>query len=196
MKAFNVAQELMTSEKVFVGILELMNLHFRSAVNAANSRASKKIISQEDLNQILYYLPQLTEINQDLLSKLQDRIEKWETCPKISDIILGLCPFLKLYSTTYIKEFDRMTSTLEEQCKKSPQFATVVKEFERSEMCGKLQLRHHMLKPIQRIPQYKLLLQDYIKYLDDDSQEYTDSKRALKLVSEIASHCNNSMKQM
>lgn len=52
-----------------------------------------------------------------------------------------------------------------------------------------------MLKPIQRIPQYRLLLQEYLHNLSEDSPDYQDTVTALQIVSEVANHANDSMKQ-
>lgn len=48
---------------------------------------------------------------------------------RIADIFVKKGPYLKMYST-YIKEFDKNIALLDEQCKKNPGFATVVREFE------------------------------------------------------------------
>lgn len=48
---------------------------------------------------------------------------------RIADIFVKKGPYLKMYST-YIKEFDKNIALLDEQCKKNPGFAAVVREFE------------------------------------------------------------------
>lgn len=63
-----------------------------------------------------------------------------------------------------------------------------------SPKCKRLALNHYMLKPIQRIPQYRLLLQEYLHHLTEDSKDYQDTLAALQIVSEVANHANDSMK--
>lgn len=48
---------------------------------------------------------------------------------RIADIFVKKGPYLKMYST-YIKEFDKNIALLDEQYKKNPGFAAVVREFE------------------------------------------------------------------
>ena len=43
---------------------------------------------------------------------------------------------------------------------------------QQSPACGGLSVAHHMLEPVQRIPRYRLLLADYLKYLPEDSPDY------------------------
>lgn len=125
---------------------------------------------------------------------MEERITDWEIHKKISDVIVRKGPFLKLYSA-YIKEFQSQCDYLEECCQRFPLFAKVVKDFEATERCSKLSIRHYMLKPVQRIPQYRLLLEDYLKKLPDGSVDYIDTQTALVVVSNVAAHANDTMKQ-
>ena len=50
---------------------------FRHAVVEASRQTGKPVIEERVLNQILYYLPQLYELNQDLLRELKERVAKW-----------------------------------------------------------------------------------------------------------------------
>ena len=45
------------------------------------------------------------------------------------------------------------------------------------------------------MPQYKLLLEDYLKHLDTDSADFDDTTLALKIVSDAAEHANDTVKQ-
>ncbi|XP_061750251.1 FYVE, RhoGEF and PH domain-containing protein 6-like isoform X2 [Nerophis ophidion] len=193
-KIFYIATEIMTSEKVFVNVLKLLHVDFREAVAEASRQSGKPVIEDRLLNQILYYLPQLYELNQDLLQELQNRLAVWDENDQLADIFLQRGPYLKMYST-YIREFDKNVALLEEQSKKNPAFGAVVREFEASPRCANLALKHYLLKPIQRIPQYQLLLRDYLKNLSKDSSDYKDTQAALAIVKEVANHANDIMKQ-
>ena len=50
---------------------------FREAVAKASRQSGKPVIEERLLNQILYNLPQLYELNQDLLRELEERVAKW-----------------------------------------------------------------------------------------------------------------------
>ncbi|XP_075810312.1 FYVE, RhoGEF and PH domain-containing protein 6 isoform X2 [Microtus pennsylvanicus] len=167
---------------------------FRDAVAHASRQLGKPVIEDRILNQILYYLPQLYELNRDLLKELEERMLSWNEQPRIADIFVKKGPYLKMYST-YIKEFDKNIALLDEQCKKNPGFAAVVREFEMSPRCANLALKHYLLKPVQRIPQYRLLLTDYLKNLLEDSADHRDTHDALAVVIEVANHANDTMKQ-
>ncbi|XP_004700445.1 FYVE, RhoGEF and PH domain-containing protein 6 isoform X2 [Echinops telfairi] len=193
-KVYHIAKEIMSSEKVFVDVLKLLHIDFRDAVTHASRLLGKPVIEDRILNQILYYLPQLYELNRDLLKELEERMLNWTEQQRIADIFVKKGPYLKMYST-YIKEFDKNIALLDEQCKKNPAFAAVVRDFELNPRCASLALKHYLLKPVQRIPQYKLLLTDYLKNLLEDSGDYRDTQDALAVVIEVANHANDTMKQ-
>ncbi|XP_054475735.1 FYVE, RhoGEF and PH domain-containing protein 6-like isoform X2 [Anoplopoma fimbria] len=193
-KIHHIATEIMSSESVFVDVLKLLHVDFRDAASTASRQSGKPVIEERLLNQILYYLPQLYELNQDLLRELKQRVAKWDENAQLADIFLKKGPYLKMYST-YIREFDKNVALLVEQSKKNPAFGAVVREFEASPRCANLALKHYLLKPVQRIPQYRLLLTDYLKNLSEDSLDYKDTQAALEIVKEVANHANDIMKQ-
>ncbi|KAG8236624.1 hypothetical protein J437_LFUL016456 [Ladona fulva] len=193
-KAFYIARELMTSERAFVDVLKLLCLDFQNAVIKARIEEKHQIISDEDLGKILNNLPHLLTFNEDLLRDLEDRISNWSSNPKIADIIVRKGPFLKLY-TSYFINFETQCQLLDVNCENNPRFAKVLRDFEVSPRCQKLAVKHYMLKPIQRVPQYRLLLEDYLAHLEPTSDDYSDTQIALKIVCDVADHANRSMKQ-
>lgn len=50
---------------------------FRDAVDKAARQNGKAVIEERTLDQILYYLPQLYELNLGLLQELRNRLDKW-----------------------------------------------------------------------------------------------------------------------
>ncbi|KAM6895913.1 FYVE, RhoGEF and PH domain-containing protein 6-like isoform 2-T2 [Xenentodon cancila] len=193
-KVVHIAQEIMSSEKVINNSPHMSLQDFRDAVAKATRQNGKPVVDERILSQILYYLPQLYQLNRDLLRELEERVAHWSEHQRLSEIFVQKGPYLKMYST-YIRQFDNNVALLDEQCRKNPAFAAVVKEFEMSPRCASLALKHYLLKPVQRIPQYQLLLTDYLKNLPEDSEDYKDTQAALSIVKEVANHANDIMKQ-
>ncbi|XP_029822868.3 LOW QUALITY PROTEIN: uncharacterized protein LOC115308876 [Ixodes scapularis] len=192
-KLFHIAQELASSEQVFVDALHLLNQDFREAVQTASEDKGAPVVPEEVLEQVLKHLPQLQDLNERLLGQLRERIDNWHGNERVADVLVKMGPFLKLYSS-YIKDFEAATAALDEAKRKYPDFNRVVRNFEQSPRCRQLTLPQYMLKPIQRIPQYRLLLRDYVDHLDPDSPEYRDACAALDIVAQVAHHANESMK--
>jgi len=53
-----------------------------------------------------------------------------------------------------------------------------------------------MLGPVQRVPRYRLLLEDYVKRLPKDSEDREKSEEALDLITKAATHSNETMKKI
>ena len=193
-KILYVAKEIMTSEKVYVEVLKLINIDFRHFIEEERQRSKSLIIPTEDFLQLFSNLPELLILNSDLLRDFEDRVQNWSKQRKIADIIMNKGPYLKLY-TAYVKNFADTSSHFDECCNKYQKFRNLVKEFEKFPQCRNLKLSHYMLKPVQRLPQYKMLLEDYLKHLDVSSDDYDDTITALRIVTEAADHANETIKQ-
>ncbi|XP_065909891.1 FYVE, RhoGEF and PH domain-containing protein 6-like [Dysidea avara] len=194
-KTYLIAKELLTTERTFVQGLTLLNKEFRETVLSANRAHDKPVLPADTLKAILSNVGSLYVLNSGLLNQLEERLAKWNSIPKIGDIMLNTAPFFKMYSQ-YISNFDNALKVLEESCKKNVLFNDLVKEFERSPICANLPLSGYLLETIQRIPRYKLLLQDYLKHLPADSDDRHDSEKALELISKVAAHVNESIRQV
>lgn len=191
-KSLRIIEELISTEKIFIDVLKLLCKTFVSFIEQAGG--DNQLIPSTDLSKIISPLPQLLSLNEDLLQDMEKRLENWMNNPKIADVIVKKGPFLKLYST-YIQQFEGQCNLLDEYCQKYPRFQKYVKYFEASEVCKKLTIKHYMLKPIQRIPQYKLLLQSYLENQTKDSIDYEDTELALNIVSDVANHANKSIER-
>ena len=194
-KILYIAKEIMTSEKVYVDVLKLINIDFRNFIQDARKSSKSQIMPTEQFLKIFSNLPEIMMLNSELLRDFEERVQNWTQKRKISDIIVMKGPYLKLY-TTYVSNYSTMTTHFEDCCEKFPKFKKLVKEFEKFPQCRNLKLTHYLLKPIQRLPQYKLLLEDYLKYLDVSSSDYDDTTIALGIVTEAAEHANETIKQM
>lgn len=194
-KLYNIVNEIHSSEAKFVDTLKLLNQDFRAFVSEQRDETPNLIPIEVCLNQgPLRHLPQLQALNENLLEELRLARDHWPKTQKIAHVLVKIGPFLKHYST-YIREFETMQQQLLENMKKYPQFAERIRQFEASDRCQKLSLQHHLLKPIQRIPQYRLLLQQYLHHLKPDDVDYEDTVSALEVVSRVAEHANQSMSE-
>ena len=188
------AREIMTTESTFVDCLKLINVEFRDFVEKRIRDTGRDIIPLEDFRKIFKHLPQLLAFNENLLTDFQDRVENWDSNKKIADVIVKKGPFLRLY-THYIKDFEGLCIHLEQCCTKYPEFKAVVSEYEKLPQCHNLRISHFLLKPVQRLPQYKLMLEEYMKHLEPDSLDFDDTTAALAIVASAAEHANSTVKK-
>lgn len=189
-----IAYELLTTERTYVCILNLLDQVFHFRVDQENR--SSPMFSQEVITQMFSNLKSLYKLHNDfVLPKLEERLQNWDSNPRIGDLMRELAPFLKMY-TEYVKNYDNGMHLISTWYQKQPRFAAIMDYVHRLPECGKLQISHHMLTPVQRIPRYELLLKEYLKKLPEDSPDRDDTEKALELVSTAAHHANEAMKKI
>ena len=127
-----------------------------------------------------------------MLQEFDNRIRIWNYSHKISDIFVKNGERMSIY-TSYLQNFTAMISQFDQHCRKYPEYGTLVTIFEKSPKCRKLKIEHFLLKPVQRLPQYKLILEEYLKQLEEDNEDYKDTWEALKIVSDVLKHANNTI---
>ncbi|XP_015186991.1 PREDICTED: FYVE, RhoGEF and PH domain-containing protein 4-like isoform X1 [Polistes dominula] len=193
-KAHRVAEELLATEKKYVNILHLIDQVFQFRVDQENR--AHPMFPPETVQHMFSNIKSIYKFHNDfLLPQLEERMQCWDSKPKIGDIMKNFAPFLKMY-TEYVKNFDYAMNLINTLQNKVARFAAIINDIQKLDECAKLSLPHHMLSPIQRLPRYELLLKDYLKNLTEENPDYEDTKKALELVSTAANHTNEAMKKI
>ncbi|CAG5983654.1 unnamed protein product [Menidia menidia] len=194
-RAFYIAKDLTDSERLHVSALKHIHEDFRSAVTGALDEEGEPVLEEQRLGEILGVLPQVYSLHTSISNELEERISHWEESQKMVDVILSRRDDFRVFDT-YISEYDRSMSLLEESCRNKPAFASIVKKFEtRGPEEFEVPLKHQLLQVIVRVLQYQMLLRDYQNNLSPDSKEYEDTQAALMMLSEVADQANDNLKQ-
>ncbi|KAA0714364.1 FYVE, RhoGEF and PH domain-containing protein 1 [Triplophysa tibetana] len=193
-RVFNIANELLHTEKAYVSRLHLLDQVFCAQLmeeaRARNSFPCEVVMGIFSNICSIYCFHQ-----QFLLPALEKRMEEWDQNPRIGDILQKLAPFLKMYGE-YVKNFDRAMELVNSWMQRCSQFKAIIHNIQKEEMCGNLTLQHHMLEPVQRIPRYELLLKDYLHRLPQDADDFKDAQKSLELIATAAEHSNAAIKKM
>ncbi|CAK9805223.1 FYVE, RhoGEF and PH domain-containing protein 4 [Anthophora quadrimaculata] len=193
-KARRIAEELLATEKNYVDVLRLIDQVFQFKVDQENR--AHPMFPPETVQHMFSNIKSIYKFHNDfLLPQFEERMQHWESDPRIGDIMKNFAPFLKMY-TEYVKNFDYAMNLIQTLQSKVVRFAAIINEIQKLDVCAKLSLPHHMLSPIQRLPRYELLLKDYLRNLTEESADYEDTKKALELVSTAANHTNDAMKKI
>ena len=141
--------EIINSEKSYLKQLEIVDEFFMKPLQE-NGHLDSQIYAS-----IFGDLLGIRQVNKELLTAMEISTDK------IGQVFLDLAPYLKFYST-YANDFKTATNLVEEQLNKNKPFRQFMERQEsRPEVCKKLNAL--LITPVQRIPRYKLLLDDIIK---------------------------------
>jgi len=183
---FHIANELMTSELDYVANLKLICEDFPKFIIESSHQVAHLSINN------FSNLPQIYNLSQDLSQEFQFRINSWDQHGKIADIFLRHASHFNIY-LPYLENFSNMNKHFDDCCSNNPQYRNICISFEKLPECRNLKIKHFLLKPVQRFPQYKLLLQDYLKHLDKDAEDYEDTVNALKIVTDLLKNANDAI---
>ncbi|XP_048642923.1 FYVE, RhoGEF and PH domain-containing protein 5 [Marmota marmota marmota] len=196
-RALVVAQELLASEKAYVQALQHLRRDFHGAVLRAlddMDQEGRDALAREELRRGLSELPAIHDLHQGILEELEDRLSNWEGQQKVADVFLAREQEFD-HHAAHILQFDRYLALLAENCLLSPRLAAAVREFEQGQHGGGQSAKHRLLRVVQRLFQYQVLLTDYLNNLRPDSAEYDDTQGALSLISKVTDRANDSMEQ-
>ncbi|XP_038596575.1 FYVE, RhoGEF and PH domain-containing protein 5 [Tachyglossus aculeatus] len=196
-RAYIIAQELVSSEKTYVEMLQRLHMEFCDAVLKVLGEENEEDEGVPGTGNMKWGLKELSsiyELHQEILDELEARILHWEEQPKLTDVFLTRASRFN-HHTAYILQFDKNLALLDENCLKYSQLATTIREFEQTSTSGGQSVKHQLLKVVQRIFQYHVLFTDYLNNLCPDSAEYEGTQAALVIVSEVADRANDSMEQ-
>ncbi|XP_006868737.1 PREDICTED: FYVE, RhoGEF and PH domain-containing protein 5 [Chrysochloris asiatica] len=196
-RAHVIAQELLSSEKIYVEMLQHLHLDFHGAIMRTldeMDQEGKDTVSREALRLGLSYLPAIHELHRGILEQLEERLEHWEGQQKVADIFLAQEQGFD-HHAAHVLQFDRYLGLLNENCRHSPRLAAAVREFEGLQEEEDRNVKHWLLRVVQRLFQYQVLLTDYLNNLCPDSTEYQNTQGALTLISKVTDCVHDSMEQ-
>ncbi|XP_056131926.1 FERM, ARHGEF and pleckstrin domain-containing protein 2 isoform X2 [Lampris incognitus] len=193
-KAYFIAKEILTTERTYLKDLEVITVWFRSAVIKENAMP-------EGLMTLLFSnIDPIYEFHRGFLKEIDQRLALWEgrsnahvkgDYQRIGDVMLKNMCALKQF-TSYLQKHDEVLTELEKATKRLKKLETVYKEFELQKVCY-LPLNTFLLKPIQRLMHYKLILERLCKHYSPIHRDHDDCKEALKEVTEIATQLQSSL---
>ncbi|XP_075882744.1 FERM, ARHGEF and pleckstrin domain-containing protein 2 isoform X3 [Nelusetta ayraudi] len=193
-KAYFIAKEILTTERTYLKDLEVITVWFRSAVIKENAMP-------EGLMTLLFSnIDPIYEFHRGFLKELDQRLALWEgrsnahvkgDYQRIGDVMLRNMTSLKEF-TGFLQKHDEVLTELEKATKRLKKLETVYKEFELQKVCY-LPLNTFLLKPIQRLMHYKLILERLCKHYYPAHSDLDDCREALKEVAEIAAQLQSSL---
>ncbi|KAM9324379.1 FYVE, RhoGEF and PH domain-containing protein 5 [Gastrophryne carolinensis] len=192
-RALNIVQELVTSEKEYADMLRRLHSEFHVAMLRALGNEEEDGEEELRLRHGLSQLQYIYLLHEEVFRELEQRIQNWEENQKIADIFLSWWDRFQ-HHTAFIVAFDKTCAALDDCSMKSPCVAAVIRDFERNFPRRESSVKHELVKVVQRIFQYHMILTDYLNNLCPDWVEYEDTQAALLIVSEVADRANESMR--
>ncbi|KAF2072068.1 hypothetical protein CYY_006610 [Polysphondylium violaceum] len=161
----------------------------RDAVNKGSP-----IISIEEIQTIFSEVEIIEAYNQKFLHDFKTRTANFKKDTMIGDIFIKFSQFLKIYSQ-YSRNYSEAMNALNE-CKKQSKFKSYLEKVkhDRPEI-GLRGLEDYLIRPVQRIPRYSLLLKDMISHTWKSHPDYAQLEEAFQKMNSVAEYMNEKKKE-
>ncbi|KAJ6665917.1 hypothetical protein lerEdw1_001389 [Lerista edwardsae] len=173
------------SEKNYVDALKRILEQYEKPL----SEMEPKLLSERKLKMVFYRIKEILQCHSMVQIALASRVSEWDSVEMIGDVFVASFSksmVLDAYSE-YVNNFSTAVGILKKTCATKPAFLDFLKQCQESSP-DRITLYGLMMKPIQRFPQFILLLQamqgqdlvgaDWCRSLRQRSQRPSHRKRA------------------
>nr|XP_056712642.1 rho guanine nucleotide exchange factor 10 [Euleptes europaea] len=148
------------SEKNYVDALKRILEQYEKPL----SELEPKLLSERKLKMVFYRIKEILQCHSMFQIALASRVSEWDSVEMIGDVFVASFSksmVLDAYSE-YVNNFSTAVGILKKTCATKPAFLEFLKLCQESSP-DRITLYGLMMKPIQRFPQFILLLQDMLK---------------------------------
>ncbi|XP_069332334.1 FERM, ARHGEF and pleckstrin domain-containing protein 2 isoform X3 [Eulemur rufifrons] len=193
-EAYFIAKEILATERTYLKDLEVITVWFRSAVVKEDAMPAAL------MTLLFSNIDPIYEFHRGFLREVEQRLALWEGPSnahakgghqRIGDILLRNMRQLKEF-TGYFQRHDEVLTELEKATKRFKKLEAVYKEFELQKVCY-LPLNTFLLKPIQRLVHYRLLLGRLCRHHAPGHHDYADCRDALEAITEVTATLQSSL---
>jgi len=177
-----VLKEIISTEVDYVRDLDLtVNLFLQPL-------RERQIITPAESNLLFANIEVLLMLNRVVLKGLQKRMAVGSQIIVIGDIFQKMAEYFKMY-TVYCANHDKTVQIFNELTKR-PIFANFLEECFLDPRSRNLTLFGFLIKPVQRICKYPLLIKELVKVTPEDHPDYKDLMHAQNQIEKVVSYIN------
>ncbi|XP_035235837.1 rho guanine nucleotide exchange factor 10 isoform X2 [Anguilla anguilla] len=155
-----ILQSILESEKNYLDALKRILEHYERPLSEMDPR----LLSERKLKMTFYRVREILQCHALFQIALASRVAEWDASEMIGDVFVASFSksmVLDAYSE-YVNNFSTAMGVLKKTCASKPAFVEFLKHCQDSSG-DRVTLYGLMMKPIQRFPQFILLLQDMLK---------------------------------
>uniref|UniRef100_A0A2K5J467 DH domain-containing protein n=1 Tax=Colobus angolensis palliatus TaxID=336983 RepID=A0A2K5J467_COLAP len=175
------------SEKNYVDALKRILEQYEKPL----SEMEPKFLSERKLKTVFYRVKEILQCHSLFQIALASRVSEWDSVEMIGDVFVASFSksmVLDAYSE-YVNNFSTAVAVLKKTCATKPAFLEFLKQ-EQEASPDRTTLYSLMMKPIQRFPQFILLLQDMLKNTSKGHPDRLPLQMALTELETLAEKLN------
>ncbi|TPX67259.1 hypothetical protein SpCBS45565_g03905 [Spizellomyces sp. 'palustris'] len=182
-----VIHEIQSTEKDYVEDLEIIiNLYM-------NQIKKNKLLPPKDMAIVFSNVEQLLPVNQQLMKWLEDRTSQHPVVEHIGDIFIRVSDFLKMY-TMYCRNHPFALMKLQ-AVRQNKSVAKFLDQCAMTPESRNLNLANFLIKPVQRICKYPLLIREVMKNTEPSHPDFQNLEKALLKIQTVVTIVNEGARQ-
>lgn len=205
-----VAKELYETELNYIANLKLLSDFFIAPLQASCTNSSltvrssgelaiQPIVSEDELKTLFSSALVLAQFQELFAAKLKEKVDAWHYEQTVGDAVTFMVPYMRLYGD-YITNFSYASELLLRLSgKKDPKnkqagnlrFRAFLEcAYQNPTVMNIGELDSFLVQPVQRLPRYKIFLDQLIKLTAANHEDYPALNAALQEVSEVMNYIN------
>jgi hypothetical protein len=188
-KRQEVISEIMYTERDFVKDLEYLRDFWIKPLRSPEVSPIPEHRREKFIRTVFSNCQEVHSVNSRMASALTRRQQQNPVVRNVGDIFLEYVPqfnpFIKYGANQLFGKFE-----FEREKGSNPAFAKFTEETERLKESRKLELNGYLTKPTTRLARYPLLLENVLKFTDENNPDMTDIPKAVKQIRSFLSAVN------
>lgn len=177
-----VAREIAKSERSYVGALQMLVDQYLTPLRAGG------VVSEANLRTVFGDVEVIRNFGEAILEQFENTVGTWDSAQSLlGPTFLEFAAYLKVY-TGYINGFNDALDCVGQLEQTSQQFADFLEE--QREVTDQLSLADFLIQPIQRVPRYRMLLEELLKHTPEDHADHPKCVSALDQIKHVATELN------
>ncbi|KAJ1947357.1 hypothetical protein EC988_005430, partial [Linderina pennispora] len=182
-----IAAEILETERTYVEGLGLIEKIYINPL-LASAQTATPILTRKEMRQLFANFADIIALSRELLLQLEARLGdgQWDGATgQVGDIFVRMAPFLKMYSL-YLRNFRSGLASISQWLSSNRAFAEFLQRGNAAPESRGLSFQSYLLLPVQRIPRYRLLLDDLLRNTPTEHVDYASITDALQTVESVA----------
>ncbi|XP_045162260.2 uncharacterized protein LOC123527069 isoform X2 [Mercenaria mercenaria] len=186
-KLRGVLQSLIDSERNYITSLERLTNDYKEPIVSQIKKSEVKVTFQK--------VDEIASIHKMFQIEFSEKLKKWNTDEEIGSIfhVFSQRMVIDIYSD-YVNNYEAATEHIREMENSKQSFKEFLKK-KQMESVDRLSLPGLMLKPVQRFPQFIMIIKDLLKYSPRDHHDREPLQEAVTWIENVAHQLNERKRQ-
>eukprot|EP00316_Scyphosphaera_apsteinii_P019756 CAMPEP_0119336942 /NCGR_PEP_ID=MMETSP1333-20130426/92941_1 /TAXON_ID=418940 /ORGANISM="Scyphosphaera apsteinii, Strain RCC1455" /LENGTH=651 /DNA_ID=CAMNT_0007347879 /DNA_START=172 /DNA_END=2127 /DNA_ORIENTATION=- len=188
-RRLKILEEVVSSEKTYVQKLQTLEKVYMIPLRMVADQPKGAIFKHEDLDSVFMNMDMLVKVNSRFLEELEAESDKFPDV-HYGIIIAKAAKQFKGCYTRYVNNYDQAEGHLNKLKKGDKEKHRYLEVCKTHPEAGGYDVRDFLILPVQRVPRYRMLLEDLLGHTDPGHPDEEPLKDALERIREVAMHIN------